>query len=104
MLAPYRSSARIRVLHRCVPVAATADADRVTSVTLHYPDTGDEVVITAGYLLDATETGALLPLTGCEYVTGFESRTDTGEPSAPETAQPSNMQAISVCRSEEHTS
>jgi hypothetical protein len=102
MLAPYRSSRRLRVLQPCIPVTATADADRVTSVTLRYSDTGEEVVITAGYVLDATETGELLPMTGCEYVTGFESRTETGEPSAPETPQPLNMQAISVCFAVDH--
>ncbi|MFE3425582.1 hypothetical protein ACFXOL_22325 [Streptomyces californicus] len=30
--------------------------------------------------MDATELGDLLPLTGAEHVTGFESRRDTGEP------------------------
>jgi hypothetical protein len=53
-------------------------------------------------VIDATETGELLPLTGTEYVTGFESRAETGEPSAPETAQPDNIQALSVCFAVEH--
>ena len=53
-------------------------------------------------MLDATETGDLLPLTGCEYVTGFESRSETGEPSAPEEPQPLNMQAVSVCFAMDH--
>ena len=37
----------------------------------------------ADWFLDATETGALLPLAGAEHVTGFESRARTGEPHAP---------------------
>ncbi|HEV2931079.1 MAG TPA: FAD-dependent oxidoreductase, partial [Propionibacteriaceae bacterium] len=102
MLAPYRWSGRVRVLQPCTPVAATSDADRVTSVTIRYRDTSEETVITAAYVLDATETGELLPLTGCEYVTGFESRSVTGEPSAPEEPQPLNMQAISVCFAMDH--
>jgi hypothetical protein len=53
-------------------------------------------------VLDATETGELLPLTGTEFVTGFESRAETGEPSAPAVAQPQNMQAISVCFAVDH--
>ena len=73
MLAPYRSSGQIQVLQPCVPVAATSEADRVTSVTLRCPDTQQETVVTGSYVLDATETGDLLPLSGCEYVTGFES-------------------------------
>src|SRR5690606_39904512 len=48
------------------------------------------------------ETGELLPLTGCEYVTGFESRAETGEPSAPDEAQPGNMQAVSCCFAIDH--
>ena len=60
MLAPYRSSGRIQLLQPCIPVAATSDADRVTSVTLRYADTTqEEAVVTAAYVLDATETGDL---------------------------------------------
>ena len=102
MLAPYRSSGRLRVLQPYVPMAATVDGDRVTSVTVRQPDAGDEVVITAPYVLDATETGELLPPTGCEYVTGFESSAETGEPSAPDEPQPLNMQAVSVCFAVDH--
>jgi hypothetical protein len=41
--------------------------------------------------------GELLPLSGAEYVTGFESQRMTGEPSAPADYQPNNVQAFSVC-------
>jgi hypothetical protein len=34
MLAPYRSSGRVRVVQPCPPVAATGDADWVTSVAM----------------------------------------------------------------------
>jgi hypothetical protein len=47
--------------------------------------------------LTATELGELLPLTKTEFVTGAESKTETGEPSAKETAEPYNSQAFSVC-------
>ena len=42
----------------------------------------------APYFVDATELGDLLPLTGTEHVLGAESRSETGEPHAPESAQP----------------
>ncbi|GAB7043568.1 MULTISPECIES: FAD-dependent oxidoreductase [Catenuloplanes] len=100
MLAPYRGSGRLRVLQPYRPVSATCDGDRVTSVTVDGPD--GEIVLTAPYVLDATETGDLLPLTGTEYVTGFESAAETGEPSAPGVAQPDNMQAVSVCFAVDH--
>ncbi|ALX65909.1 FAD-dependent oxidoreductase [Microbacterium sp. XT11] len=102
MLAPHRSTGRIRLLERTRPVAATVDCDRVTTVTLESVVGGDSFTVTASYVLDATETGELLPLTGTEYVTGFESRAETGEPSAPEVAQPENIQALSVCFVVEH--
>ncbi|WP_283138440.1 FAD-dependent oxidoreductase [Rhizohabitans arisaemae] len=102
MTAPWQAAGRLTVLRRHTPVAASVDGDRVRSVTLLDGETGTEVVVEADYVLDATEIGDLLPLTGTEYVTGFESREDTGEPSAPAKAQPLNMQAVSVCFALEH--
>ncbi|RCS60206.1 FAD-dependent oxidoreductase [Microbacterium sp. JB110] len=102
MLAPHRSSGRIRLLERTRPVAATVDGDRVTAVTLESVTGGERTTVTAPYVIDSTETGELLPLTGTEYVTGFESRAETGEPSAPDVAQPDNVQALSVCFVVEH--
>ena len=97
MLAPWRGAGRLTVLQPYRPVAADADGDRVRAVTLRHRDTGREVVASAPYVIDATELGDLLPLTGTEYVTGFESQADTGEPSAPAEAQPDNVQAVSLC-------
>ncbi|WP_275006076.1 FAD-dependent oxidoreductase [Promicromonospora iranensis] len=102
MLAPYRSTGRIRLLERVRPTSATTDGDQVTSVTLASVVGGPEVTVSAAYTIDATETGELLPLTGTEYVTGFESARVTGEPSAPDEAQPDNVQALSVCFVVEH--
>src|SRR5690606_13280816 len=102
MLAPYRSGGRIRVLQPARPIAADTEGDRVRAVLLRDLVTGADVTVTAPYVLDATETGELLPLTGCEYVTGFESRAGTGEPSAPGEAQPGNMQAVSCCFAIDH--
>ncbi|MCE0540678.1 FAD-dependent oxidoreductase [Kineosporia rhizophila] len=97
MLAPYLGSGRLTLLQPYRPTAAQTDGDRVLAVTVTHRDTGEAIDISADYVLDATETGDLLPLTGTEYVTGFESRLETGEPSGPEDAQPGNMQAVSVC-------
>lgn len=95
MLAPYRANGRLRVLHGHAPVAAATDGDRVTAVTL--AAAGERTAVAAPYVLDATETGDLLPLAGVEHVTGFESRDDTGEPHAPALAQPDNQQAVTHC-------
>ena len=109
MLAPYASSGRLTVLLRHIASAADVDRDTVRAVTVTDLATDRTRVIDARYFLDATELGDLLTLTRTEYVTGFESRKQTGEPHAPEAAQPSNMQAFTVCfamdyvRGEDHT-
>ncbi|WP_206190892.1 FAD-dependent oxidoreductase [Streptomyces phaeochromogenes] len=97
LLAPYRSTGRLTVLQPAVPVAAEVSDATVRTVTVADPRTGAETVITAEYVLDGTETGDLLPLTGTEYVVGAEGRSDTGEPSAPEAADPGNVQSIAWC-------
>jgi hypothetical protein len=102
MIAPLRASGRLEILHGRRPIAAATDRDRVEAVTLLGLNDGDETVVSATYVLDATETGELLPLTGTEYVTGAESRADTGEPHAPEVPDPLNMQAVSVCFALDH--
>jgi hypothetical protein len=102
MLAAHRSSGRVRVLLGHVATAAAVDGDRVRTVTLRDRATGGERVVAADLVLDATETGDLLPLCGAEHVTGFESRAQTGEPHAPAEAQPLNMQAVSACFAIDH--
>jgi hypothetical protein len=109
MLAPHLSSGRLSVDVGVRPIAASTDRDRVTSVTLHPVDgtEGDDgmhgdLTVTAAYVIDATETGDLLPLTDTAYVTGFESRAETGEPSAPLESQPLNVQALTYCFAVDH--
>lgn len=102
MLAPHRAAGRIDLRLHYRPVAADVENDTVTAVTVEHVVSGDQIVISAPYVLDATETGDLLPLTGTEHVTGFESQKDTGEPSAPTERQPLNMQAVSWCFAIEH--
>jgi len=97
MLAPHAGSGRLTVLLRHQPVAADQSRDLVRSVHLRNLESGAERVLHAKYFLDATEQGDLLPLTKTEYVTGFESRGETGEPHAPERAQPVNIQACTYC-------
>jgi hypothetical protein len=39
----------------------------------------------------------VLPLAGVEFVVGFEARSETGDRSAPEAAQPDNQQSFTCC-------
>ena len=102
MLAPYVSSGRVRLLLEHDVVAADVDGDVVRAATVRDLRTGDERTLTGDYFLDATEHGDLLPLSGTEYATGFESQADTDEPHAPTEAQPDNIQACTWCFAVEH--
>ncbi|MBL8235605.1 MAG: FAD-dependent oxidoreductase, partial [Bryobacterales bacterium] len=91
MLAPYLSSGRLTVLTGHAPVAADVERDTLRAVTV------GSRTIRARWFLDATELGDLLPLAKVEFVTGYESRKQTGEERAPEQPQPDNHQAFTVC-------
>ncbi|WP_308635697.1 FAD-dependent oxidoreductase [Paenibacillus silvisoli] len=98
MLAPYTQSGRITVLNHYRIAKAETDGDAIRSVTVAHTLTSDELHLSAPYFIDATECGDLLPLAGVEYVTGAESRQDTGEPHAlTGQAMPQNMQAFTYC-------
>lgn len=102
MLAPYVGAGRVRILLEHKTRAAGAQGDRVRAVELEHVRGGPRKTLTASYFLDATELGDLLPLTRTEYVTGFESQKQTGEPHAPATAQPANMQSFTCCFTVDH--
>ncbi|MBW0104229.1 FAD-dependent oxidoreductase [Pseudonocardia sp. KRD291] len=101
MLAPLRSAGLLTVLTEHRPVAVTMSGPRCESVTVRGRD-GDDVVLRAPYVLDATETGELLTLGGVEHVTGAEARAEHDEPHAPDTAQPWNQQGITFCFAVSH--
>jgi hypothetical protein len=102
MLQPWLSTGRLVLLLHRKPVAADVANDKLTAVAVRDLRSGRVQTINAKYFLDATELGDLLPIAKCESVTGFESRKDTGEPSAPEIAQPANQQSFTVCFAMEH--
>ncbi len=97
MMAPYRAAGRLRVLLEHRPVRAEVDGDRVRAVTVRDERSGAERVLTAPFVLDATEQGDLLPMTGTEYVIGSEAQAATGEPHAASVARPDNVQAPTWC-------
>lgn len=97
-LAPYLSSGRLQLLLEHVPVALQEGSPDMFSVlVVQNLRSGREVRLQGRYFLDATENGDLLPLGGVEHVTGSEAHSETGEPSAGETARARNVQALSVC-------
>jgi hypothetical protein len=97
MLHRGQTSGHLTVLTRHVPIAAEIDCDHVRSVQLKCLESGETVVINARFVLDATESGDLLPLAEIEFVQGAEARSETGEAHAPETAEPKDVQGITWC-------
>ncbi|SDC91269.1 FAD dependent oxidoreductase [Paenibacillus sp. UNCCL117] len=98
MLAPYVHSGRVLLLTRHRVESAETEKDRVRSVTVRNLQTGTRVVLSGPYFVDATECGDLLPLTGTEYVTGAESKAQTGEPDALDgPPDPLDMQGFTHC-------
>ncbi len=93
MLAPAITAGRLVVLLNTHPIGAEVDGDQVRALRLACPD-GSQRIARAPFFIDATEEGDLLPLTGAEFVTGFESRAETGEDHAPDHAQPDNIQSL----------
>jgi hypothetical protein len=101
-LLPYQTSGQLQILLHNMPISATTDGDRITSVTLRDQRDGEEIIVQAPYFLDATELGELLELAAIESVTGAESQAQTGEPHAPLEAQPLNQQSITYCFAVSH--
>lgn len=102
MLAPYTASGQLTVLLEHEPIAARTEGDFMTSVLLRSVFDGTEIDIEADMIVDATELGDLLELGGVEYVAGRESRDQTGEPGAAETADPTDMQSATWCFAIDH--
>ncbi len=87
----------LQILREHIAVSAETDGGEVRNVTLVNLQANDEITVKAQYFIDATELGELLPLTNTEFVTGAESKSETGEPSAKTVAEPNNSQAFSMC-------
>ncbi len=109
MMLPEVQAGRLQILYRARPVAVTRDGDRITSVTVEGED-AEQSEIHASWFLDATELGDLLPLADAGWVTGAESREQTGEPDArsdgpaPHLTQTWTMPfVVDICPGQDHT-
>ncbi len=100
MLIPHIVSGRLRILRNAQLRVVEQSGDRITSVAFEVQ--GEEVIVSARFFLDATETGDFIAAAGVEHVVGSEARDQTGEPHAAIEADPSNMQAFTVALAVEH--
>ncbi len=98
MLSPYTHSGQLTVLTEHKAVRTETDSDQVKMIEVINRRTGDSLHLSAPFVVDATEEGDLLPLSGTEYRIGAESQSQTGEPHALSgDPDPEDMQAITYC-------
>jgi hypothetical protein len=97
LLAPHLAGGRLTLLLEHRVIGAEVDGDRVRCLRARSLQSGRECQLEAPWFIDATELGDLLPMTGTEFVTGAESREETGEWHAAKTADATNQQAFTTC-------
>ena len=97
MFAPYLSNGKLKLLLEHKVTGAEARENQVKSLEAISLKSKQKLILSAPYFVDATELGDLLPLTGTEFVTGAEAKSETGELHAPEKSNPENNQAFTVC-------
>lgn len=87
-------SPHIKLFRRTVIVSVDRGGDRISSALGWQFDKKAGVRFRLRYLLDATETGDILPLAKIPYVIGSEPKSDTGEPHAAEKPNPACVQSF----------
>jgi hypothetical protein len=97
LLGPYISSGKLILLLNHKIISADINGNSVRSLQTKNTLTGRIINLSAPWFIDATELGDLLPITKTEYITGTESKKDTGELHAPDKANPENNQSFTVC-------
>ena len=102
MLQPHRAAGRLAVLTDTVPYEVDTAGDSLRAISFLDRRDGRPITVDAEIVIDATEMGDILEISGTELVTGSESRDRTGEPHAPLKPQPLNMQAFTVCLAVDH--
>jgi hypothetical protein len=85
---------RLQLLLRTRIIDTKLSGNRVESALAYKFDTREVIRIRAGFVLDATETGDLLPLTKVPYIVGSEARSVTAEPHAAPEPNPACVQSF----------
>ena len=97
LFAPFISAGKLTLLLEHKAIKANTSGSSVNSLEVIDLKSKRKVILSAPYFVDATELGDLLPLTGTAFVTGTESRKETGELHSPEKGNPENNQAFTMC-------
>jgi hypothetical protein len=101
-LAPLSESGHLRILKRCKAYAVGMEGSRIRHVDVIHLDTGRTHRLTAGFFIDATELGDLLALGAADFVAGAESKDQTAEPHAADTADDEDVQSFTYTFAIDH--
>jgi hypothetical protein len=95
MMAPHVATGQLQIVLQYVPTTAHVEADAIQAVDFVSVRSREELTVEAALVLDASELGDLLRLSGTEYVVGAESQGQTGEPHALSgPPEPHNVQGL----------
>lgn len=94
MLLPYLTNGTLTLLTEHHIVKTIQENDRVIHVVIKNLNNNVSLDASALYVLDATDTGELLPLTGTEYVYGAEGYEETLEPNTLTKSSKDDMQPV----------
>lgn len=98
MLQPAMASGLLRIVYEAIPQSVSTSGNRIEAVEFLEKRGGSSFCIEADYVLDASDLGDLIALANIDYVSGAESRSETGELHAvPGAAEPENVQAFTWC-------
>jgi glycine/D-amino acid oxidase-like deaminating enzyme len=95
LLAPFVARGQLTILAGQRPIAVERQGDWLRTVTVASVVSGEQTLLRAAIMLDATPLGDLLDLGQVEHTIGAESQAQTGEPHAlAGAADPRDQQAI----------
>ena len=97
MTEPYVTAGKLSIYLGVRPVAVIKDGNKVVGMSYLRLADGVTFQVTAGQVIDATELGDVIKLSGAAYRVGQEPRSDTGEADAPVLGNPAASQAITYC-------
>jgi len=109
MMAGPHDSGDLQVFYHTRAVAAEVYGGRIATVLTRHLENGAFLRFRPVYVLDATDLGDLFVYTATAYAVGADARAQTGEPSAPDAADPACVQnftfpfAVEFCPGETHT-
>ncbi|WP_147554139.1 FAD-dependent oxidoreductase [Bacillus testis] len=93
MLFPYLISGKLTLCLESEVEKVNRSEKKLLDAIIKHTVTQQRDSVTFTYMIDSTDTGEVLALSGTDYITGSESQTETGEPHATEESEPLNIQA-----------